>query len=158
MSNANDLPTITLFRSRRNKIIEHRCYICDCSTLTIAKATNERTCDRTDECKETKSFGIKSMFAHTVFATPVTFEGQLYIFNVKPKDEERFAEAFPDAILHNESPFGMDNLPFKTVVQKKKSTWYCFDCPCNNGETKTFKSNAGLYNHKKKCPGSPDWN
>ena len=93
------------------------------------------------------------MFAHSEFVTPLWFGEQLYIFRVKEENMEAMQEAFPEAKLYTTWSYDVEDLPFTVKVAKKKDTWYCFDCPCNDGETKKFKSNAGLYNHRKKCSG-----
>ncbi len=146
-------PTITLSRRNREKVVRHSCYQCNHTTYSLSRSAVDRSCTRTDECKETWSFGVKTAFASTVFSTPIHFEDQLYIFRVKEENMEAMQEAFPEANLYTTWSYHVEDLPFTVRMAKKQDTWYCFDCPCNGGETKTFKSRAGLYNHRKKCSG-----
>lgn len=151
---SDEKPTVTLYR-RREHVVRHKCMCCDHTTLTITGKAMDRKCSKptTEDCKSYNADGLKPMFASKRFNTVIRHEGKTYIFRVKEDEEDDYRAAFPDAELYPEMFYKYhDELPFMIKMQKKQDRWYCWDCPCNGGETKVFKSHTGLWNHKKKCP------
>ncbi len=153
-------PVFTIRRRGSQRLIQHKCTECNHTTYSVSSKATDRFARCCEEGKDFAKFGHKMAMASRC-GTAIQFEGKQYFIHVSDawiSDREHLESNFPDAHFSYGFRTDWDSYPFKITAEKKKDTWYCFDCPCNDGETKIYKSHAGLYNHRKTCKGDPRFN
>ena len=155
----SESPEITLTRRGAQYMIVHSCLFCDHAQVQIGHQCIDKICPSNHEdCREYSEDKIATMTArrHGRIISSSHLDGDYLIqSSYEAKHNDLITEAFPELTIV-EGAYEMRELTGVTVrYQARKSKWHCFDCPCNDGETKTYRSAAGLYNHRKTCKGHP---